>query len=254
MSNLEQLKAEAEAARLALEQAERAERERVAEEKLEVERAAYAEKQKAHAQKMEELLSPIFHALCDAEIVCELQRDDQRGSAAIETPGNSDTHIAIEAEVHHGGRYSWHSTPTGRYVVTVGGRYQDLPRLRYPQRQGGGFNVKKIVASVKERIASRAAERKRESDVGIAKAEALSFAEALRQQLRVSPANVGRVTGVHEVGKFDSRGRYQHTSTVAPRGKVFVNVGTPLLNVEQTQILLQALDEIDQLKIADEKK
>ncbi len=233
---VEQLKAELQVAEEALREQERQVRERGRQEKFAAERAKADDEQKVLNEKMATLLQPICIALQAAGVTCSMH------GASIAT-GNQDTTIHGEREERRSGTgYFARSSYTGRFIVSVGCTYRDFPRVRYPQKKDGTFNVDKIVATVKERLETinyRAAEKLANEKKKISGA---TLADQLNAELGTTVCH-----GTH--GRYLPTGtrRTEYLESVAPDGHVYMSIGSPLYNPAQVRVMVKALKEAHKL-------
>lgn len=233
---VEQLKLELQTAEAALREQEQAVRDRERQEKYAAERAKADAEQKVLNEKMVALLQPIYVALQAAKIKCSMQ------GASIAT-GTSDTAIHIEREEHrNGSKYHARSSYTGRFIVSVGQTYRDFPRVRYPQKKDGTFNVDKIVTTVKDRIETliaRAAKKAADDGKKIAGA-------TLADQLN---AELGTTCLRGTIGRYlnDGRASREYIESIAPVGHVYMSLGSPLYNPAQVRVMVKALAEAAKL-------
>lgn len=244
MKSVEQLKLEAQQAAEALRAAEqaaaRAEREAKwaeREAKWAAEKAKREAEEKIITAKMEAALRPIAAALAEAKVVAEMK-------SQIIITGGPDTTVTIEREESPSSSYH-RAQYTGRFVVCVGERYRDMPRVRYPQKKDGTFNVTKIVATILERIAIKAMQVARRAVEQQKIAKAQDVAAALRSELGVDE-NV--VAATLEMSFNDYRGKHQFKRYTASPGMVYVKVGSPMLTPEQARVLVAALAEVKRLE------
>lgn len=242
---VEQLKLELQQAEEALAEQQRAIRDRERKEKYDAECAKADAEQKVLNEKMAVLLQPIYIALQAAKITCTMQ------GASI-TSGHHDTAIHIEREEHrHGSGYHAHSFYTGRFVVSVGvgQTYNDFPRVRYPQKKDGTFNIDKIVGTVKARletINNRAAEK-------LANERKKISGATLADQLN---AELGTTCLRGTIGRYlnDGRARREYIESIAPVGHVYMSIGSPLYNPAQVRVMVKALAEVTKLATKKESK
>jgi hypothetical protein len=137
---------------------------------------------------------------------------------------------------------SWRSSPTGRYIVVVGERYQDNPAVRYPQRKDDSFNVEKIVATVTERRAARKARAAAQATAAVKKQTAAELAADLNS---INGTTI--FTGSYEYSVQTSYNRHDRREVLAEPGHVFANVGRLQLNHAQAAVLVAALAEVKKL-------
>ncbi len=234
--SVEQLRQEAEAAAKALAEAQEVEREKERQVKAEEARTKRDAEEKAKAEKMLKALRPVYDAMKVAGIACEMVGLSIR----LKPDDIADMRVGVETEYGHSSSSWRQGAETGRFIITVGDTFRDMPRLRYPQHKNGGHNTEKIVKSVKERIEARAAVIKRNQTERQQKENAGGFAAKVVRDLKLK-ADTRLVVGNYETSHRDYRNRYSSTYTTAPEGKVFVRLGTYAVTPQQAAILIKAM-------------
>lgn len=252
---LEQLQQEARAAAEALAAAQAEEERAKREAKYAEENAKRAAAEKVITDKINTMLVPVYEALVAAR--------PQLGNIDIEARNcgikigkgeysDRDLQISVnrEQEADHGRFSSFHARYTGRFILEIGDRYQDLPKCRYPSKQDGTFNVAKIVAKVKERVEWKAAIKARAQ----AKLKQQLSGEQLAAQVRIENGYEEKESyACPIVSRYGTHypkgsGRVEWTEYTAPPGRVFLKLGTPAYTPEQVKVMLRALGEIRALE------
>lgn len=236
---VEQLKEELRIAQEAVAEQERLVREQEREAKCAAERAKRDAEEKKIQEAMLLALQPVFEGLRAAGVYGEM-----RGTS-INTGHSPDTLVGIEREQHSRDSYSFRSSYTGRLTITIGGTYQNMPMVRYPQRKDGGHNVEKIVKTVVDRLALIAAQEKAERAQAVQKHSAEQFAA----QVRVANGykaddNYGVIKSYSEHHYPNGGGRSEYRRYEADAGKVYLHLGTNQYTPEEVQIILAAFKTV----------
>jgi hypothetical protein len=243
-TNIETLKANAEAAAVALREAqevaaaaERAARQAEQEAKREVERAAAAKKEEELNLKLEVAFAPVRDAIGNSSqnLITKTHR------FAIDLVNG--VQVSFGRETRSSGSYSRHSTDidTGRTVVSVGYQYAygaDACTKRFPSKKDGTFNIDKITEHMNELIVRKDIAKATAAKEAAAKAEAGNLAKVLQAEFGVTDATV---KGSMEHYRMATQTRREYYTVSAPAGKVFITLGTKTLNAAQARLLLSTL-------------
>lgn len=233
--SIEQLRTELADAQLALEEQERVAREKERAKKLAAERAVREEKDKAIREKMEVALTLVYTSLKAAGIECTRQ------GLTIQT-GNRNTQVGIEAESKSTSSFLCSSYSTGRFVITVGDKYQEFPCVRYPQLKAGGHNVEKIANTIKDRLSTIIAARNRANEEHMKKMQGINLADELKAELGIN-CIVGAYTYYLPTGSH----RQEAREVIAPPNHVIMQLGNRTMNEAQVRVMAAALAECAKL-------
>lgn len=133
---------------------------------------------------------------------------------------------------------SFGTRPTGRMLVVVGDiGGADFRVRRFPLRNDGTYNVDKIVAALVERVAYEAARRDRETKHVDAKKVAQELAARVRREVGIVSQVITSTIVTHYT---DHRGVFRSSESVAPKGKVYVNIPWLECTPEEAKILATA--------------
>ena len=247
---VEQLKEELRVAQEAVAQVERE-----AQQKLrDAQRAAEREKEEAANDQRAIQVAPWLIAVAEAlraAGVANVTRRDWGIKIGTESYSDPDVQIGVEREEYPSGgsMYCRNTSYTERYILTVGDTYRDFPRVRYPSKKAGGFNVEKIVKTVTERIESKVAEVKRKQEKEGAVLTATLFAAQVSKELGFTDKYNNPISGTqaHSRQRGGRGSGYEYSTTEAPKGRVYYSVGTLTVTPAQAKILRDALVAIKAL-------
>lgn len=165
-----------------------------------------------------------------------------------------DLQISVYREEVGGDRFTFRTRYTGRYILTVGDRYKDYPLVRYPTTKSGGFNVKRIVECVTERIESKAAAAKHVREKKQAQRDAVDLAIEVAAELGYKTTDyMCPIKGTYMHSYEQSRGRWRSETFEAPKGRVYFIVGRLTVTPEQAKVLHEALVKIREMEPKKEK-
>lgn len=245
---IEQLKAELAAAEEAVRKQEEEERRA----KHEAERAEARRKDEERRARedliiKQKVITPVVAALREKGITIK-SAEPRKIDLGLHT-----ANVFIEPEMTRTTSWRIASRPTGRYVVVVGDSFQDQPRVRYPQRKDGTFNIEKIVETVRDRIAVLAAQIER----NLNEAQKRQAAEALAEQLtrELKPVNKELIKGKRTVAHpRGAGGRNEYVTYTPEPGRVYVEVGCITATPDEARILVEALNQVAALRAKQQKK
>lgn len=243
---LEQLKAEAEQAQVALRDAEvsakraaqEAERVKLAEQ-AKLERAEHIARFMKHAEAIVEALRAL-----NVDATIEPPHDAYRDYPVIVIAmhGQWNRYCVQFDHSYTGSTWSRTSKRSYRVRVNIGGDAKS-----YPMRKDETFNYAGIAKDVAERIETmrQIAEAFAEKEATIASAEA--FAGEVKRALGV-PEDGALIAGVIRSSSYDGRGRHCVHASIARAGHVFVKVGTLELTPEAARVIYEALTAVRSMK------
>lgn len=117
----------------------------------------------------------------------------------------------------------------------------------YPELSKGGYSYDKIIKVLKDHIAAEANAEAHKKMVAKKSQSSIDFANKVKAKLGVD-AKSELITGEHESGSRDYRGRWSGYTTRPAEGKVYVNLGRRECTPEQAAILVKALAEVQKLE------
>lgn len=242
--SIEQLRKDAEETAKALREAEEQARQQERSAKQELERAQAKADAIVRYGKQLALLNPVvdaFRAAGFAKAKIAEPSEEDRGHPyrfpAVQPFGECTYGYDAVMEATHSSGSSWRQGPFKHYTLVVG-RHDD--KHRFPQLKSGGFNAKKIVALVQEMKdrAQRLADAQRQQLTEEQRAD--SLADRVRRELK---ATDDLIVGAYDTSHRDRQNRFRTTKNIAPKGKVFVRLGTMALTLEQARIVVEAVRE-----------
>lgn len=235
---LEQLKADADAARAALEAAEReaAEAQRVAE-RAAAEKKARAERAARYPKQLE-----IARAVATATSGALVEPSEECRGDLYHLPHVKCGTVTVSLEAQYAGGSTWsRGRWTGGYTLSIGHNYKTLPG-RYLPLKSGGYNYEKLAAKVAELVAAEAAAQKARQVQAQAAASADELVAALRAEL-----GLDKYDGFISSDRWVQLGARRSERYVPAAGKVFLNLSgqfTP----EQVRAIHAALKATREVK------
>lgn len=233
MKTIEQLKAEAEQAQIALQAAER-EAQEAERAKQEAERQQREEQRRAAERAKTEQRRQVVRAALHEHGV-DLDESMRYGSAQVSL-------VEQYSKIS-----SWRSSPTGKFtlIVSCNDWAMHIKDTRYPPTKSG-YSWAKIAERIKEINEQVTAQRLHEKQQAAAKQAAQQQLKTLQQRLDEAAVAVKhtRIEATYEVGTHDYRGRWHSTTYVAPQGKVFVSVPRQAVTPEQAAEIAKAVAKI----------